>query len=262
MIKQNFLKEFKFNIESAPVTLKHCAKYYLTKALRAFFNNRHVYNLAENQVFAIILKVKFSDGSIKSISTMRKANKTSLKKLSTLFKELLNRRSEDYSELKVDQLIFSYHIYTEDYVDLHKDLFMNENILSESPSELRYKEEGNIKFMAPSNLFKLPLSYADSIKFLINFKKLNPDVTDLDSHNYKYKIMFDTITMNETIIKIVLQSTPDVVIYQFKDRLITVPKLDLNELIVERTLMSKEYITYLLDQLTFEILLIKKLDIF
>jgi hypothetical protein len=245
------------------MTLKNISKYYLTKALRTFFNNRHIYGLTDKRIFSIILKVKFTDGSIKSISTMRKADKTSFKKLSTLFKELLNRRAEDYGELKVDQLIFSYHIYTEDYVDLHKDLLKNETILSESSNELKYEEEGNIKFMNPNSLFKLPLSYAGSIKFLINFKKLNPDVIDLDNlSDYKYKILFDTISLNETIVKIVLQSTHDVVIYQFKDRLITVPKLDLNELIVERTLMSKEYITYLLDQLTFEILLIKKLDIF
>jgi hypothetical protein len=68
----------------------------------------------------IILRVKFKDGIIRSISTYRyrMGSLNDKLKFSTLFKHLLLLRSEDYDreEYRVIVIIFSDKIYSPDYI--------------------------------------------------------------------------------------------------------------------------------------------------
>ncbi len=94
-----FFTDFIFDVSDNPSTLKHLSKYYLTKALKKFFHNIQSGGviLGDTQIIGIIFKIKFSDGSIKSISTLKKGYITSITKFSTLFKHLLNLRHENYN---------------------------------------------------------------------------------------------------------------------------------------------------------------------
>jgi hypothetical protein len=102
---------------------------------------------------------------------------------------MLNIRSEDYSseDNKVISIIFSYHIYPTDYNinEIENDLLINEekNISSANKDYIEYKEDldSKIKYMNPLKIFKIPLSFAGFSRFIIDFKKLNPTVSDPNS---------------------------------------------------------------------------------
>nr|YP_009710568.1 DNA polymerase type B [Amanita pseudoporphyria]QFZ98517.1 DNA polymerase type B [Amanita pseudoporphyria] len=115
--------------------------------------------------------------------------------------------------------------------------------------------------MNPLSIFKIPLLYSGSHQFHIDFVKLNNNVsedTNLSSYYIKYKILYNTINPLECEVKIVLQEDPSITIYKLKDKLITVPKLEINEILVERTVMSKLNEVYIIDTLTNQILIVKK----
>lgn len=159
----------------------------LTKALNKFFNELESNKqLNENQIIGIIFKVEFSDGSVKSISTYRKGTIKNKMKFSTLFKHLLNIRSEDYSESKAISLIFSYHIYSVEYnlENTELDLLLNsteeKTLISEGKEFIKYKEdsENKINYMDPLKLFKLPLSFSGSNLFHVQFNKLNKSTSE------------------------------------------------------------------------------------
>jgi len=163
----NFFRTFSFNIPDSPVTLKQIAKLYIVKAIKNLFTSLLNQNTSLNQIIGIILRVRFKDGSIKSISTYRKGTLQDKIKFTTLFKHLCMLRSEDYDsdQHKVDKIILSFHIYPKDYVySLDKDdlLFNTDFMKSEDKHNVEYKtdEDNNIKYMNPLGVFKLPLAFA------------------------------------------------------------------------------------------------------
>jgi hypothetical protein len=112
--------------------------------------------------------------------------------------------------------------------------------------------------MDPLKLFKLPLSYAGSHQFLNDFNKLNNNVSESFDTNMKYRIIFKTLNNFEIEVKLVLQEDQTIVLYKFKDKLITVPKLESNESLIERIIMSRNNEIYIIDTLNHQILLHKK----
>jgi hypothetical protein len=271
MTKTNFMKEFIFDLHQNPCTLKYLAKYHLTKALKKLFKELDRKNeLKDNQIIGILLKLKFDNGSIKTVSTFRKGSKESLTKFSTLFKHLLILRSENLSidskeNIKVSSIIFNYHIYPMDYTlsDVQdNELFLKEQneIKKDNTSFIDYKEQAEIKFMDPLKIFKIPLSYAGSSTFQNDFKTLNKNVSMYRDKDLKYRIIYKTLSNLETEIRIVLQEDSTIVIFKFKDRLIVLPKLVESEIIIERTIMSKSKEIYIIDILNHQILLIKKFN--
>ncbi len=337
-----FFKDFISQIPQNKATiLSQISNLYVNKALRTFFNNINIYKLKVNQIFGIIFKIRFEDDSIKSISTMIRADRTSFTKLTTLFKHLLNLRMNIYKYNKANQIIFSYHIFYEDYIDTkltddqkkkiitknnftyinidnninymtHNNLFklpfnygaeeynseeikttsiifsyhiyspeynlndIDSDLLLLSNEEkalgkqnkdhIKYKEdsETKIKYMNPLKLFKLPLSFAGSHKFHLDFKNLNKTTSEekiLDDYMIKYLMTFKDISPTEVEIIISLQEDPSIVIYKFRDRLILLPKLNSSEIIFERTIMSKSKEIYIIDYLNKQILLIKKFNV-
>ena len=192
-------------------------------------------------------------------------------KFTTLFKHLANIRSEDYSnkDMKIDSLIFSYHIYPLDYdiknIDNDLILLENKSYLENDKDHIKHKLDTstNINYMDPLKIFKLPLIFAGSQLFNINFKKLNSNTSSeivKDNYNIKYKINYHFINHTEVEVLISLQDDPSIIIYKFKDRLIIIPKLDTNEILIERTIMSKSKEIYIIDMLNTQILLIKKFN--
>jgi len=165
---------------------------------------------------------------------------------------MLNIRSEDYSseDNKVISIIFSYHIYFIDYNinEIGNELLINEkNISSENKDYIEYKEDldSKLKYMNPLKIFKLPLSFAGFSKFIIDFKKLNPNVSDSDP-NLKYILNIKEITPYEVKIYITLQEDKSIVIYKFTDILITIPKIERKEIFIERTVKSKNNYIFLI----------------
>jgi len=115
--------------------------------------------------------------------------------------------------------------------------------------------------MNPLKIFKLPLSFAGTNVFTINFKKLNKNTSDEIKPNdsrIKYLIKYNNISAIETEVIISLQEDPSIVIYKFKDKLIVLPKLEKHEILYERTIMSKTNEIYIVDFLNNHILLVKK----
>nr|YP_009710586.1 hypothetical protein [Amanita basii]QFZ98535.1 hypothetical protein [Amanita basii] len=115
--------------------------------------------------------------------------------------------------------------------------------------------------MDPLKIFKIPLDFLGSSMFLVNFKKLNKncstEIVKIESI-IKYKIDFKFISPTQVEIIISLQDDPSIVIYKFVDKLITVPKMEEHEILIERTIMSRKNEVYLIDLQINEILLIKK----
>jgi len=104
--------------------------------------------------------------------------------------------------------------------------------------------------MDPLNIFKNPLEFLGSNLFLYNFNKLNKNYsTDLVTDNYriKYKLEFKNISPLHIEFTIRLQDDPTIVIYKFVDKLITVPKLEEHEILIERTIISRKNEVYLID---------------
>jgi len=250
IINTNFLKELTYSLQDTPSTLNFLSRNHLNKALSAFFNKlESQYKISDTQIIGILLKVKFINGSIKSLSTYRKGSIKSKLQFLNLFKHMINIRSEYYSseENKVILIIFSYNVYSPEYIisDIDNDLLFNENkaITSDSKDHINYKEDSvnRIKYMDPLKLFKLPLSYAGSYQFHDDFIKLNNNVSDSDP-NYKYKLIIKQINSFEVEVLLTLQEYHSIVIYKFKDRLISIPKLDKTEILIERIIMSKKNI--------------------
>jgi hypothetical protein len=129
MKNTKFFTDFTYSLEKFPSSLKATARIHLKKALNGLFNKLKSENENTNLIVGIILKVKLVNGSIKSLSTLRKGNLNSFSKFSTLFKHLLNLRSEHLSKdsderLKAVSIIFAYHIFPLDY---NKDQLMEDD---------------------------------------------------------------------------------------------------------------------------------------
>jgi hypothetical protein len=254
--------------------LKYISKYYITKAVNFFFDTLKSKNsIKDNQIIGIIFKIKYNDEdkTIKSLSTYRKGLISSKVKFTTLFKHLANIRSEDYSnnDMKIESIIFTYHIYPIDYdiKNIDQDLIILENksYIENNKDHIKYELDSNtnINYMNPLKIFKLPLIFAGSQLFNINFKKLNLNTSDVkitEDYRIKYKINYKFINHNEVEVLISLQDDPSIIIYKFKDRLIVLPKLVDSEIIIERTIMSKSKEIYIIDILNHQILLIKKFN--
>jgi hypothetical protein len=274
MKKINFFKEFTFDLSQNPCTLKYLAKYYLTKSLRKLFKELETKNLVKaNQIIGLLLKLKFDNGSIKTFSTLRKGSLTDFTKLSTLFKHLLILRSENLAidskeNIKVISIIFSYHIYPIEYnminpQDIEIEINENKEIKNNNQNFIDYKVDHrtNIRYMNPLGLIKIPLLFSGSIQFLNEFISINKNVSPDNDMAFKYKINFNHISNLECEISIVLQENTSIVIYKFKDKLITVPKLEFNEVLIERVIMGRLTENYLIDMLNNNILLHKRFNI-
>jgi len=268
-MKNSFFTNYIYKLIEPTGSLKTISRLHLTKALKNLFETLKIDNkIVNNQIIAIILKLSFSDGSTKSISTMRKGSLKTFSKFSIVFKHMLNLRSEDYGsdEIKVKAIVFSYHIYTLDYDFKLIDTDLDFNYSSELSSDkinVISKEEANIKYMNPISLFKLPLKYSGSIGFLQQFKLLNKTTSEMktDSYPIKYLITIREISNVTTEVIISLQEDSSIVIFKMRDSMITLRDPDINkEILIERTIMSKSDAVYMIDLLTNEILLIKKFN--
>jgi DNA polymerase type B, organellar and viral len=192
------------------------------------------------------------------MSTMIRADKTSFIKLTTLFKHLLALRFNNYKDQKAIQIIFTFHIFSEDYADtrltdeMKKEVITNKQIVEKDSTT-------NINFMFHKNSFKLPLLFASNVNFILELTKLNPEVTGYNDDSYKYKIIFNQINNLEVEVKFVLQSDNSLVILKFIDKLISIPKLNnKTEILIERSFKDE---IYLIDSINNEILLYKNENI-
>ena len=193
------------------------------------------------------------------MSNMFRCDKTSYKKLLANFRELLIIRSETYENMKITKIILSYHIFSDNYIDSIE----REQIISENVVPVSTDEETKVKFISINKIFNLPLIYAGDVNFLLNFKEINKNISDEDSRDYKYKVIFDKLYDNETIVKIVLQSTPGLIVYKFTDKLIKIVKLEHHDIVLERTIESmghRKYV-YLIDVQNNEVLLVRQEDV-
>lgn len=127
----------------------------------------------------------------------------------------------------------------------------------ESKNNVQYKEEQDIKYMNPIKIFKLPLSFAGTRTFYSDFKTLNPEVSDVIEDKKRFLITFEDISYKEVNVNISLTVDPSINVYSFTDKTISVPRLENNEVLIERRIKGKHIKVYLIDQLTSEILIVK-----
>jgi hypothetical protein len=83
----------------------------------------------------------------------------------------------------------------------------------------------------------------------------------LDDYKIKYLIKYNNISPTETEVIISLLEEPSIIIYKFRDKLIVLPKLEKNEILFERIIISKNKSIYIIDLYSKEILLVKNKDI-
>ncbi len=256
--KTQILREFTDDLPSITSSYKTIAKYYLTKALRKFFINTNIFNLKDRQIFGIILRVKYEDNSIKTLSNMRRSNKSSFTLLSTLFKELLILRAEDYEHKQIKQIVFSYHIFSPD----NQNILLNEDHQKEIISEVNLIQVNNhndINTMNPHNFILLPLTYAGSSIFLLELIDLNKNLDIKNNEQVQYKVKVNKLDeANQSEFNLVLQSNPQIVIYSFKDKFIDIPKLDNNCSLIERKFNNE---IYLIDSNKGEVVSINKFNL-
>ncbi len=138
-------------------------------------------------------------------------------------------------------------------------------MINDDKHNINYKEdsETEIKYMDPLKIIKLPLSFAGSVQFNRDILKLNKNISEkliTNEYRIKYKIIYNQVNNLEVEVLFVLQEDPSIVIYKFKDKLIVLPKLDITEILIERTIMSKQNVVYLIDCLHNQILVVKNYD--
>jgi hypothetical protein len=222
-----FLSEYVFPFLDNPSTLYFVAKMYTTKSLKKLIKILSN-NTKYEQVVGISLRIKFDDGSFRSLSPYKKLRFIDLPKIGSLFKQLLISRSEHYRrmKLKVVSIVYTYHVYPSDYVltDIEKTILEPEVIKPTSKESLQHltDDKTNIKYMNLFKIFKLPLSFTGSIQFLLELKLLNNNISDqivLDDDNIKYRILFNTISTKEMEVNLVLQEDPSMILYKVKDKL-------------------------------------------
>jgi len=190
-------------------------------------------------------------------------------KFTTLFKHLLILRSEDYKSdhHKISKIIISYHVYPIDYKLNHDDLIINKDFMkTEDKHNVDYKtdKDTQIKYMNPLGVFKLPLLFAGSDLFKDEVLKLNKNLSNkdiTDDNKIKYKIIYTNINSLEVLVNIIVQENNNIILFNFIDKLIAIPKLNSNEILVERRVNSRIKEVYLIDLLNNQILLIKTIDI-
>jgi hypothetical protein len=137
---------------------------------------------------------------------------------------------------------------------------------SEDKHNVEYKtdKDSKIRYMNPLGIFKLPLAFAGSNLFKEQVLKLNTNISInnvTDDSRIKYQIVYKNINALEVLVQFVVQDNKDIIIFNFVDKLISVPKLKANEVLVDRRVNSKVSEVYLIDILNSEILLIKSIDI-
>nr|YP_010192418.1 hypothetical protein LK379_mgp34 [Amanita sinensis]QZN08155.1 hypothetical protein [Amanita sinensis] len=237
----DFIYEF-----SHPITLKTAATIYLSKAVRSLFLNRNFYKLNSKQLIGLILKVRFTDDSVKSLSHMYRADKTSITKIIEIFKQDINLRIEDYEKMQIVQLIISYHIFSEDYMDSKLSNEQKKEIISKNI--IKKEVINNIPYSTFDTIFKIPLNFIGHPYFLINIFELNDNLS-VNNNNSMYKLILNEINKGEYEIKILGQN--NILKYRFVDKII-------NFKMIERSFANT---TYSINLETNEILLINHLDI-
>ena len=94
--------------------------------------------------------------------------------------------------------------------------------------------------------------------------KLNTNISInhiTDDTRIKYQIVYKHINSLEVQVSFLVQDNRDIIIFNFIDKLISVPKLNANEILVERRVNSKNKQIFLIDIINPQILLIKSIDI-
>jgi DNA polymerase type B, organellar and viral len=210
-------------------------------------------------------KWKINIHNYPTISSFRKGTRKESIKFSKLFKHFLNLRAEYYNSIhiKITQLTFSYTIYPDNYNFDKDDLLFDMEMNDEDKDNIKYKELDNIKYMDPFKLIKLPLTYCGNNSFIEDFLKLNVNTSNqniLDDPNIKYKLITNTLNNLENEIKIVLQEDNSIPIYNIKDKLITIPMLNKQGILIERKISGKKEV-YLIDIYTNEIIIINTKNI-
>jgi hypothetical protein len=186
-----------------------------------------------------------------------RADRTSFIKLTTLFKYLIALRMEDYKDMKANQIIFSFHIFSEDYVESRLTDEVKKEIITKEFIDIDINS--NINYIKPSkSLFKLPLLFADNYDFILQITNLNPDISLYNNKSEKYKVIFNRINNLEIETKIVSQLDNSVVLFKFIDKLIDIPKLDEKHNLIERTIKDE---SYLIDSINNELVLYKKTNV-
>jgi hypothetical protein len=258
MKTKTFFKDFVYPFpHNKATTFIQISKLFVNKALRSFFINHNIYKLKDNQLFGIIFKLRFEDESIRSMSTMIRADRTSFIKLTTLFKHLLSLRMNDYKGYKANQIIFTFHIFSEDYVDKNLNDEKKSEIIS-NKQKVEIDSLTKINFIKPNkSLFNLPLLFAGSYDFILQLTKLNPEISLYNDDSYKYKVIFNRINNQEVESKIVLQSDNTSILTKFIDKLIDIPKLDEKHNLIERSIKDE---IYLIDSVNKELVLYKNIN--
>ncbi len=76
-----------------------------------------------------------------------------------------------------------------------------------------------------------------------------------------YKITYKHINSLEVEVTVTIQEDPSITIYKFIDKLITLPRLDIKDILIERKVMGRRDELYIIDVIQFQILLLKSLDV-
>ena len=92
------------------IDIKTLLNTYLTK-----FWDEIMLGLEDKQLTSIILKYKFSDDTIISVSYLQYVNKNEKSDLLDIFMEFINLRKDNYEEKSISQIIFTYHIFPTDF---------------------------------------------------------------------------------------------------------------------------------------------------
>ena len=71
--------------------------------------------LEDKQLVSIILKYKFTDDTIISVSYLQYVNKNEKSDLLDIFMEFINLRKDNYEDKSISQIILTYHIFPTDF---------------------------------------------------------------------------------------------------------------------------------------------------
>nr|YP_010192425.1 DNA polymerase [Amanita sinensis]QZN08162.1 DNA polymerase [Amanita sinensis] len=176
---------------------------------------------------------------------MYRADKTSIAKVIEIFNQHFLLKSEDYESMKVNQIIISYHIFSEDYIETRLSPIQKDEILTRN--SITKQNLIHSSYSAFDSIFKIPLIFIGEPHFVINILQLNENIS-LNNKSL-YKLILNKINDKEYEIKITDQK--NILKYRFVDKLTS-------EYMIERSCGNN---TDFINLIKSEVLLTTKQDI-
>jgi hypothetical protein len=189
-MKNKLLTPDTWNDYYIPIDFQLLNEVVINNSLQTFLNE--IINNIGNKHIILLFRIQFIDGTPRTIGNLQKVNKEDFNKLYSLLNNLLEILSNEYKEIPLMNIIFSYKIIPEDKLVNKQSKIDDNNIKKDKlptfkfygynlPTNIDYKLWGTILYKKDS-LLKIRKHFS-SLIYNINFNLGYNIIEILDSNN-------------------------------------------------------------------------------